>query len=204
MTETQMIHGYGLSGEALTRLFENLDTEQFLASNKENFDRIEKAFEETEKKMGPLEEGEGDYRVTTPGEYMECLACTPFYPAYPFIRLVCTEDEQAILLPDFNLAQMSDKEQDLVMRFLASGAKEVDAQGMLAETIKTIVGEGLSYDSIAQFVSENAVRVSMPFDEDMDAVYRETEKQMQAKVNEMYRGYKTPDGDNVIPFPGSR
>ena len=34
MTKTEMIHGYGLSGEALNRLFENLDTENFLASNK--------------------------------------------------------------------------------------------------------------------------------------------------------------------------
>lgn len=154
--------------------------------------------------MGPLDDGtkgETDYRVTTPGEYMECLACTPFYPAYPFIRLVCTDDEQAIMLPDFNLAQASEKERDLIMRFLVSGAKEVDAQGMLAETIKTIVGEGLSYDMIAQFVTENAGRVSMPFDEDTDAVYWETIKQMERNVNEIYRGYKTQDGDNVIPFP---
>lgn len=207
MIKTQMMNGYGLSGEALNRLFENLDTEKFLASNEEHFDRIEKAFEDAEKKMGPMDdgtEGETDYRVTTPGEYMECLACTPFYPAYPFIRLVCTDDEQAIMLPDFNLAQASEKERDLIMRFLVSGSEEVDAQGMLAETIKKIVGEGLSYDMIAQFVSENAGRVSMPFDEDADAVYWETIKQMERNVNEIYRGYKTPDGDNVIPFPGSR
>ena len=75
---------------------------------------------------------------------------------------------------------------------------------MLAETLKMIVGEGLSYDVIAQFVTENAGRVSMPFDEDADAVYQETIKQMERNVNEIYRGYKTPDGANVIPFPGSR
>ena len=190
------IRGYGLSNEALTRLFKNINKEKFLSSNKALFDNIDFALSEHEVGM--------DFRMKNILQYMDFLSHAPFYSTFPIVRIYYTRGKPYIFVPEFNLASLSEAESRSILQFLKDDGNRVEVQSAITKTLCEIVGAGLPCEVIAQFVSENAETIEAPYDKEAMEHYDSVEYQMAAVISDAKNKIEKLGADNIVPFPGRK